>query len=428
MDTDPGLPSEGSQNEGALAAETGVLLALLPPTGAEDEQPLNRRPELPLSLNLRTVDGSCFRLIARGEPLPANFSGMFTTVEDDQSVAWLELLVGERPLCDGNMLLGAVELSPLPVPSYRSFVQIEVVVKVSADFTVVLTAAEVESRALGEAFAHAEWQGHILEALPAPPGRREGSVAPFSHGLAKHLPVLLATRTVRLAGRDVIIRQHRRREEERIGTGGVLWEAAIALADHVGRSRAAAWRGRRVLELGAGTGLVAIALALEGAEVLATDGNPRVLEGAGQNAASVGAFPAPGRVELGVFDWNSPADLQKVQEAGPWDAIVGSDLVYPGNAGRRCVESNSANPPADATLLKLLASLAGASTEVVLALKDRTGEVGRFVQAAESAGWTIRRAAKEDVMPDFRSMETLAILRLYREAPHPDSKPEVPTN
>ena len=34
-----------------------------------------------------------------------------------------------------------------------------------------------------------------------------------------------------------------------------------------------------MLELGAGTGLVAIALALEGAQVCATDGNPKVCEG-----------------------------------------------------------------------------------------------------------------------------------------------------
>lgn len=40
---------------------------------------------------------------------------------------------------------------------------------------------------------------------------------------------------------------------------------------------------KKVLELGAGTGLVAIALALEGALVCATDGNPRVLEGANVN-------------------------------------------------------------------------------------------------------------------------------------------------
>lgn len=397
--------------------EPPVLLALPPPTGADDEVLLQRSPELPLSLGLRTLDGVCFRLLARGEPLPARFAGIFTTVEDNQPSALLEVLVGERPLCEGNRPLGVVELAPLPVPSYRSFVQIEVVVEVSADCTVSLRAAELEGRALGESFAQVAWQGHVLEALSESECPQEGpTVAPFSHALAKHLPVLLATRTVRIKGRDVVIKQHQRREEEKVGTGGVLWEAAIALADHVGRSRSSTWHKRRVLELGAGTGLVAIALALEGARVLATDGNAVVVEGARQNVERAGAFPLGGQVELGVFDWNSEEDLGRIMEAGPWDAIVGSDLVYPGNANHKCVASNVVNPPADVTLLRLLDRMAGPATEVLLALKDRTGEVARFSSSAEAAGWRLERAASEELMPDFRDMPALAVLRLHRAA------------
>lgn len=214
----------------------------------------------------------------------------------------------------------------------------------------------------------------------------------------------------------MVIRQHQRRQDERVGTGGVLWEAAIVLADYVGRNRESlAWRGRRVLELGAGAGLVAIALGLEGAEVCATDGNPRVLEVAQRNIETNG--PLPGVVRVEAFDWNSAEDLQRIQTAGPWDAIVGSDLVYPGNAGRRCVASNEEKPPADETLLRLLDGLVGEDTQVILALKDRTGEVARFIELASEPHrcWSVEKVSPEAIMPEFRAVPAVAVLHLRRQ-------------
>lgn len=415
----------GSEMESA-----GLILALPPP-------PLDGDPEwcalsqtgkscsiaaaaaaLQLSVHVRVADGVCEPMLRRGVSLPARGSRIFTTTRDDQMVARLELYVGERSFCSGNRYLGLMELSPLPTPSYRSFVQIEVLVEATADGMINCRAAEVESRALGDPYCQAEWQGELLLAGGPPPETNAAGgtdVAIFSHALAKHLPVLLATRSVRLhSGKDVIIRQHQRREEERVGTGGVLWESAIVLADYVGRnSKAFQWKGKRVLELGAGTGLVAIALALEGASVWATDGNRKVLEGAKQNVDAAGPYP-DGLVELEIFDWNSAADLAKVKSAGPWDVVLGSDLVYPGNAGRKCVASNEDRPPADETLLSLLAHLCGETTTIILALKDRTGEVARFQSLVDSKAWIVSRAAPDSIMPEFRDMTQLAVLHLRK--------------
>lgn len=279
-------------------------------------------------------------------------------------------------------------------------------------------AAEIESRALGEPYCEAEWLGEISLGGPPPPSNPYSEVTLFSFALTKHLPVLLPTRTVRFPnGRDVVIRQHQRREEERIGTGGVLWEAAIVLADYVMRNtNSLAWKGKKVLELGAGTGLVAIALAIEGADVCATDGNPRVLEGANVNIEDAATkAPFSGSISLDVFDWNSADHLAKFTAKGPWDVILGSDLVYPGNAGKKCVDSNALSPPADETLISLLETLSAETTTIIMALKDRTGELERFNQTISRYGWSMQRASAEAIMPEFRAVQQVAVLHLEKK-------------
>ena len=381
--------------------------------------------QLMLSLHLRVRDGVCEQLLARGAALPARAVRLFTTTQDDQAAARLEFYVGERPFCEGNRFVGMMELAPLPVPSYRSFLQIEVDVQVDAKGSILGQAAEVESRALGEPYCWAEWRGELMLGSAPPAANPYSEVGPlsrvpeplevtlFSAALTKHLPVLLPTRTVRLQGRDVVIRQHQRREEERIGTGGVLWEAAIVLADYVASGD---WQGQRVLELGAGTGLVAIALAMRGAEVCATDGNPRVLEGARSNVEDAMRRHGHGPVALELFDWNSPQDLAKIVALGPWDVVLGSDLVYPGNAGKKCVDSNALAPPADETLISLLDALCGKNTQVILALKDRTGELERFSHTIARRQWSMQRAPPERIMPEFRSVPQVAVLHLEKGA------------
>jgi len=409
----------------AARAEGAPPLALVAPPDDAAKQELS---SLPLSIGIRTLDGLCERLLVRGSALPTRAERIFTTTDDNQPTAQIMLFMGERPLCDGNRLLGNITLVGLPEASYRSFVQLEVVLEVGIDGVLDCRVAEMEGRALGEDFAQAWWRGSVLginlaeldvrdnAATYSHAKRGKNEIAVFSHALAKHLPVLLATRVVKLpSGRNVVIRQHQRREEERVGTGGVLWEAAIVLADYVGRRRDYfSWPGQRVLELGAGTGLVAIALAAEGAHVWATDGNPKVVQCAGKNVQD--ARDLPGRINLEVFDWNSVDDLRRIQAAGPWDVILGSDLVYPGNAGRRCVASNDDKPPADVTLLSLLGSLASYETKVVLALKDRTGEVERFIDLVANMheAWSLTLAPRETIMPEFRALPALAMLHLQR--------------
>jgi predicted nicotinamide N-methyase len=96
-----------------------------------------------------------------------------------------------------------------------------------------------------------------------------------------------------------------------------LWPSALALARWVG---VRALHGARVLELGCGLGLPSIAAALAGGRVLATDWSAEAVEFTQRNAAANGA-----RLETAVADW---ADARELVERGPWDLVIGSDLLY----------------------------------------------------------------------------------------------------
>lgn len=93
-----------------------------------------------------------------------------------------------------------------------------------------------------------------------------------------------------------------------------VWTAALPFASAVA---AADWPpGTRALELGCGVGVVGLAAALAGCDVLITDYVPEAVELALENAR---------RNRLSVrgmtLDWRSPGDE-------PFDVILGSDIVY----------------------------------------------------------------------------------------------------
>jgi predicted nicotinamide N-methyase len=121
--------------------------------------------------------------------------------------------------------------------------------------------------------------------------------------------------------------------------------------------------GKRVVELGAGLGLPALAAALRGAEVLATDWAEDAVSllraNAERNSVTL-------RVEH--VRWDAPQSI--VREA-PWDLVVGADLLY---------EARNA-----AQLLELLPRLGG---EVLLA------EPGRPFAGPFLAHWQVEEVAE----------------------------------
>lgn len=97
--------------------------------------------------------------------------------------------------------------------------------------------------------------------------------------------------------------------------GIVLWPAAIALAHEVASRDLA---GKRILELGAGTGLPGIVAASLGARVVQTDRQQLVLHVCKQNAERNGVTTIDHR----IADWTSWDDTER------YDLIIGSDILY----------------------------------------------------------------------------------------------------
>ncbi|MCX5745853.1 MAG: methyltransferase domain-containing protein [Proteobacteria bacterium] len=143
--------------------------------------------------------------------------------------------------------------------------------------------------------------------------------------------------------------------------GIVLWPAAIALA-HALAARALA--GKRILELGAGTGLPGIVAASLGAHVVQTDRQKLALHVCAQNAERNGVATIVHR----LADWTAWDDLER------YDLIIGSDILYAEElhpAVRHILETNLAP-----------------GGVVLLADPYRAASLG-LLEAMETSGWRI---------------------------------------
>lgn len=115
---------------------------------------------------------------------------------------------------------------------------------------------------------------------------------------------------------DVLIDEAAFDRDERLPYWADVWPSSRVLAEHVIRQKGV---GRRALELGCGSGLVACALAVAGYEVTATDYYDDALEFTRANVeTNVGR-----RIRTRHVDWRDmPRDL------GRYDVVVAADVLY----------------------------------------------------------------------------------------------------
>lgn len=143
--------------------------------------------------------------------------------------------------------------------------------------------------------------------------------------------------------------------------GIVLWPAAIALAHEVASRELA---GKRILELGAGTGLPGIVAASLGARVVQTDRQNLVLHVCKQNAERNGVTT----IEHRIADWTAWED------AGRYDLILGSDILYAA--------------PLHPSLRQIFETNLAPDGTVLLADPFRETSV-RLLETMEAEGWRI---------------------------------------
>jgi molecular chaperone DnaK len=95
----------------------------------------------PLSLGINANGGQMSVIIPRNTTIPTRKSEVYTTAVDNQPGVDIEVFQGERPLVEGNKLLGQFHLGGIP-PAPRGLPQIEVVFDIDANGIVHVTAKD----------------------------------------------------------------------------------------------------------------------------------------------------------------------------------------------------------------------------------------------------------------------------------------------
>jgi molecular chaperone DnaK len=95
----------------------------------------------PLSLGINANGGQMSTIIPRNTTIPTKRSEIYTTAVDNQPGVDIEVFQGERPLVEGNKLLGNFHLGGLP-PAPRGMPQIEVTFDIDANGIVHVTAKD----------------------------------------------------------------------------------------------------------------------------------------------------------------------------------------------------------------------------------------------------------------------------------------------
>ena len=150
---------------------------------------------------------------------------------------------------------------------------------------------------------------------------------------------------------------------DKLPYGVALWPSAIALAHEIAE-RAAAFAGKQVLELGAGTGLPGIVAGSLGARVIQTDRQEMALTVCERNGVRNGV----GSIAYRLVDWADWDDQAR------YDWIIGSDILYAEGA--------------HGYLRRILETALAPGGQILLADPFRAASI-RLLEALETEGWTI---------------------------------------
>ncbi|KAF9495732.1 S-adenosyl-L-methionine-dependent methyltransferase [Pleurotus eryngii] len=176
----------------------------------------------------------------------------------------------------------------------------------------------------------------------------------------------------------------------REGCGGVAWPAGLVLANHLIEKGSDFLKGKTILELGSGTGLVGLAAAILGGHVWITDQAP-LLDTMRRNVI---LNDLSQEVTVAELDWGLP-----IPESIPKpDIILAADCVY--------------FEPAFPLLVKTLADLSDTGTEILFCYKKRRKADKRFfVLLKKVFTWT---EVLDDPARSIYSRDAISLLRLVK--------------
>ena len=106
-------------------------------------------------------------------------------------------------------------------------------------------------------------------------------------------------------------------KDERLPYWAEIWPSAIALSEYIVENNLE-FRGKNILELGCGLGLVGITATASGGNVLFSDNDPNALRFTKINFRR--NFKAAAAVQL--LDWRSPG------KSGSFDIVLAADILY----------------------------------------------------------------------------------------------------
>ncbi|XP_072969104.1 uncharacterized protein [Typha angustifolia] len=182
-------------------------------------------------------------------------------------------------------------------------------------------------------------------------------------------------------------------------TGAVMWDSGVVLGkflEHAVDTKRLVLRGRRVVELGSGCGLVGCIASLLGAEVVLTDLPDRLKLLKKNVEANVGE----GRASVSELTWGDDLDPE-IAEHLP-EIVLGSDVIY--------------SEAAVKDLLITLSQLSGYDTTIFLAGELRNDVVLECFLEAAMEEFIVGSIDQTQWHPDFHSNRVALFVLMKKPA------------
>jgi predicted nicotinamide N-methyase len=183
--------------------------------------------------------------------------------------------------------------------------------------------------------------------------------------------------------------------------GSRVWDCAPSMARWFEKGDFV--RGKKILELGAGTGLLGLACATLGASTVVLTDLPSILPSMQRSIKATGLGSI---CEARALDWNDADAVARLRkDLGPFDMIVASDVL---------VFAVDASTTGDSGLVRALTQLADRErTEILMGCnKNRHGFLVGFYEHPPHHLFDISVVSKDEVDIDYYT-EMLMLYRMY---------------